>query len=121
MKRKNNVQLIKLIHYLLIPFISLPVTAQQTLPVNTIYNNDEIRSQTGPCVTKEEMNQLKSRIAQSKKRLEAEGKLSTNRVQAFGAHSFRWPLAPASDNYNLGYYYISNYVDLNSVATGFPS
>ncbi|HKR04103.1 MAG TPA: peptidoglycan DD-metalloendopeptidase family protein [Bacteroidia bacterium] len=119
MKRKNNIQLIKLIYYLLIPFISLPVIAQQTLPA--IYNNGETYSQTGPCVTKEEMDHIKSNIAQSKKRLEAEGKLSANRVQAFGAHSFRWPLAPATNNYNLGCYYISNYVDLNPVSIGNPA
>lgn len=81
---------------------------------------NEMQLSKGPCVSATEHKAIKARIKQFKSTMEAKGQLAPNRVAAFGSHSFRWPLAPAKHNHNLSYYYISNYLDLNSVSIGNP-
>ncbi|MEP7263173.1 MAG: peptidoglycan DD-metalloendopeptidase family protein [Bacteroidota bacterium] len=98
-----------------------PVFAQQEndVPVQELQPyNEPSKSQQGICVTKAEMATIRAQVQQFKATLEADGKLDPNRTASIGPHAFRWPLAPAKHYHQFTTYYISNYVDLNSITTG---
>lgn len=106
-------------------FIAYAFSSQSFAQTETViegkllpYENETMLPSNGPCITKQENVAIRARVQQFKKQLEAEGKLDANRTAAVGPHAFRWPLAPDKHYHQFSNYYISNYVDLNSVSTG---
>lgn len=115
MKNKSSTLKFVLLYIML---ISTAATAQdQIIPAYEILTLPT----NGPCVSKAEYDAIKTRVADSQKRLAAEGKISPATTAAFGAHSYRWPMAPAKQHHDLGYYYISNYVDNDGSSSGINS
>lgn len=72
------------------------------------------------CVSKQEMDELFARVRASRLKRVEEGKLKplTGRTLALTPHSFIFPLKAAPNYYQPGFYYISNYVDVNSSSSG---
>jgi murein DD-endopeptidase MepM/ murein hydrolase activator NlpD len=103
-----------LIYIILLPFMAAGQMAQEPLRAY----EEKMLPKTGPCISKSEHDAIKERVHQFKKEMEAKGQLDPARTAVFGAHAFRWPLAPAKHNHHQNYYYISNYVDLNPVSAG---
>lgn len=66
-----------------------------------------------PCVSEELYQTIESEIVQNRKRLGLE---ITDQRQAFSTQ-LQWPLQPASELKDCGYYYISAYVDQNTASS----
>jgi len=73
------------------------------------------------CVSKLEMEAIRTQINTTIKNLVKQGKynkVNPSRALAFN-HAFIWPLVAAPNyQHKPGFYYISNYVDLDGVSTG---
>jgi murein DD-endopeptidase MepM/ murein hydrolase activator NlpD len=71
--------------------------------------------QNMPCVSKQEMDSVLAKIKANRPGLVKQGKLkeiNPNIVTAYN-HSFIWPIIAAPNYHRPGFYYISNYVDLD--------
>ncbi|MFT3681645.1 MAG: M23 family metallopeptidase [Ferruginibacter sp.] len=72
------------------------------------------------CVSKEEMVSIRAKINSTRDNLVKQGKLRPLPSQPLAYnHAFRWPMVAAPNyQHKPGFYYISNYVDLNPTSTG---
>ncbi len=103
--------------YIFLILITGTVSSQNIQDI-TLQAADEPIQNAGLCVLPHEMADIRSRVEKAKMELSEKGLINANKTVAFGAHAFRWPLAPAKHVHRQGVYYISNYVDLDGVSTG---
>lgn len=83
----------------------------------------EAKRNNRQCVSKKEMDSLFTRIKANRPNLVRQGKLKPsnagiNQNLINSPHAFIWPLIAAPNYYQPGFYYISNYVDLDATSTG---
>jgi murein DD-endopeptidase MepM/ murein hydrolase activator NlpD len=119
MKNKSSIFAKVILYGFAMMCLSNFIYAQNLIREGTLlpYENEPTFS-AGPCVTESEKTEIKARIEQSKQRLISKGLLDPAKTAVFGTHAFRWPLAPAKHVHRQGYYYISNYVDLDPASSG---
>ncbi len=119
MKNKSSIYIKAKLFGIAMMCLSSLIKAQDVIQEGTLqpYENEKTLS-AGPCISEAEQKAIKARIEQSKQQLITKGLLDPAKTAAFGTHAFRWPMAPAKHVHRLGYYYISNYVDLDPASSG---
>lgn len=79
----------------------------------------EVKKNNRQCVSKTEMDSLFAQIKANRPNLVKQGKLKPINAEYFQVpHAFIWPIIAAPNYYQPGFYYISNYVDLDPTFTG---